>query len=106
MLAVRLEKHRGVFAVMQIAQQMPAPVRLPLCITSRQVCNMQSLTYPEKHFEQIVPLRWGQWAIKERMGALRIVNQHVEDVAIGPIGYRLPAVLFDGCMLRVYAIQR
>src|ERR1044071_4343581 len=39
------------------------------------------------------------------MGTLRVVKQHIEHVAVGPIRYRLAARVFDRGMLRIYSIE-
>src|SRR6185295_14273733 len=44
-------------------------------------------------------------SVEQCVGTLGIVDQHVEHVAVSPIGNGLSALRFDGCMLRVYSIK-
>src|SRR3982751_6557866 len=106
MSAVRLEEDGCVFAVAQIANHVSAPIHLPLRISSRQLRNIQTLTYPQEHSKQIALLKLCQWSIKERISTFRIINQHVQHVAVSPIRYPLPTPVFDKCVLRVYPLKR
>src|SRR5574338_389900 len=106
MSAVRLVKHGCMFAVTQIAHQMPSSIDLPLRISFRQVANMQSFSHTQEHIKQFALLTPSQWPVKERVSTLRIVNQHVEHVAKSPIRYRLSTLLLDDAVARVYSLKR
>src|SRR5215213_5201896 len=63
------------------------------------------LAYTQEHFKQVTLFDFREWSIKQRVGSFRIIDQHVQHVAVGPIRYGLPAIVFDGCVLRVYSLE-
>src|SRR4029453_17944845 len=77
-------------AVEEIALKVTLAIGFPLVVRRWQTADSQTSAYPMKHVIELPLLVRSQGPGEKLVGPLGVVDEHVEHVAVGPIGNGLP----------------
>src|SRR5687768_5174300 len=102
MFAVALVEEIGVLAVGGVRAEVLNPLPPVLLVALRQAAYPQLAAYLYRLREELLTLARRQCAEKEEVGALTVVNQHIEHVAVCPLGYRVATSALDTSVRMVY----
>ena len=86
----------GALAVHQVPAQVDFAIDQPLAIRKGQIRNPKARADPVKHIIKFALFFGTQRSGEQFTRSLGIIDEHVEHVAVRPIGHGLPTLAFDG----------
>lgn len=96
LISILRVQRRGAVAVRQIPVQVKLPVDLPRRVRRREIGDAQPDADSVKYREQLPLLRGGQRSREQLVRSLRVVDEHVQHVAVRPVGNSPAALGLDG----------
>ena len=95
---VRRVQRVGAIAAYQVATQVTLTIGSPLSVAWRQVGDLQASAYSVEDVIELAPLVRGEGTREHLVRSFGVVDEHVQHVAVGPIGDGLAATTLNRLM--------